>query len=154
MAGRSSGSPRTIISSRCSGPCCSSSRWWSSRHPGEGRDLRTRSLGGLHETPAFAGVTDQAAAAASACFLAISRLRRRTLRLNLSSLVFKSQLSRPPTCSTERNPLIDTRGRRRRGGGWEIGVACCGLGRNARLVLLLAWETLLPPSRPLPVSSQ
>src|SRR5215469_1790253 len=28
------------------------------------------------------------------------------------------------------------------------------LGRNVRFVLLLAWETLCPTSRPLPVSSQ
>ena len=30
----------------------------------------------------------------------------------------------------------------------------CRFGRNVRLVLLLAWETLLPTCRPLPVSSQ
>src|SRR6185436_9723293 len=36
----------------------------------------------------------------------------------------------------------------------EIRVTFCRLGRNVRLVLLLAWETLLPTSRPLPVSSQ
>jgi hypothetical protein len=36
----------------------------------------------------------------------------------------------------------------------EIKVTFCRLGRNVRLVLLLAWETLLPTCRPLPVSSQ
>ena len=36
----------------------------------------------------------------------------------------------------------------------EIKVTFCRFGRNVRLVLLLAWETLLPTCRPLPVSSQ
>src|SRR4051794_15183648 len=34
-----------------------------------------------------------------------------------------------------------------------MSVTFCRLGRNVRLVLLLAWETLLPTCRPLPVSS-
>src|SRR5438552_4990498 len=35
-----------------------------------------------------------------------------------------------------------------------MSVTFCKLGRNVRLVLLLAWETLFPTCRPLPVSSQ
>src|SRR5579884_947330 len=35
-----------------------------------------------------------------------------------------------------------------------MSVTFCRLGRNVRFVLLLAWETLLPTCRPLPVSSQ
>src|SRR3954452_7754548 len=35
-----------------------------------------------------------------------------------------------------------------------MSVTFCRFGRNVRLVLLLAWETLLPTCRPLPVSSQ
>src|SRR5205085_5307321 len=83
-----------------------------------------------------------------------SRFRRRALRLSFSSPVFSSQLSRPPTCSTERRPLIETRNFTPRCRVSEMSVTCCRFGRNVRLVLLLAWETLLPTSRPLPVSSQ
>ena len=36
----------------------------------------------------------------------------------------------------------------------EMSVTFCRFGRNVRLVLLLAWETLFPTCRPLPVSSQ
>src|SRR5689334_1678138 len=35
-----------------------------------------------------------------------------------------------------------------------MSVTFCRFGRNVRFVLLLAWETLLPTCRPLPVSSQ
>src|SRR3954470_21341319 len=35
-----------------------------------------------------------------------------------------------------------------------MSVTFCRFGRNVRLVLLLAWETLFPTCRPLPVSSQ
>src|SRR6476646_4605007 len=87
-------------------------------------------------------------------FLAISFLRLRTLALSLSSLVLSSQLSRPPTCSTERNPCVDTRSLTLCPSASEISVTFCRFGRNVRFVLLLAWATLLPTCRPLPVSSQ
>src|SRR6478672_12052675 len=87
-------------------------------------------------------------------FFAISRLSLRTLGLSLSSLVFRSQLSRPPTCSTERRPWVDTRSFTLWPSASEISVTFCRFGRNVRFVLLLAWETLLPTCRPLPVSSQ
>src|SRR3954453_6498766 len=93
-------------------------------------------------------------AASAAAFFAISFLSLRTLALSLSSLVFKSQLSRPPTCSTERRPCVDTRSFTLWLRASEIKVTFCRLGRNVRFVLLLAWETLLPTCRPLPVSSQ
>src|SRR5262245_6467299 len=81
-------------------------------------------------------------------------LSLRTLGDNLSSLVFISQLSSRPTCSTERRPWVDTRSLMLCPRTSEIKVTFCRLGRNVRLVLLLAWETLLPTCRPLPVSSQ
>src|SRR5258708_25489676 len=84
----------------------------------------------------------------------ISRLSLRTLGLSLSSLVFSSQLSRPPTCSTERRPWVETRSFTLVSSASEIKVTFCRFGRNVRLVLLLAWETLFPTCRPLPVSSQ
>src|SRR6476661_3487621 len=93
-------------------------------------------------------------AASAAAFLAISFLSLRTLGLSLSSLVFISQLSRPPTCSTERRPWVDTRSFTLVPSASEIKVTFCRFGRNVRLVLLLAWETLFPTCRPLPVSSQ
>src|SRR5215212_9793219 len=105
------------------------------------------------EVPAFAGIPGQAAAA-SPCFLAISRFRRRALRLSESSLDLSSQLSRPPTCSTDLRPFIDTRSLTPRPSASLIKVTFCRLGRKVRLVLLLAWETLWPTCRPLPVSSQ
>src|SRR5437764_3930832 len=92
--------------------------------------------------------------AASATFLTISFLSLRTFGESLSSLVFNSQLSSPPTCSTERRPWVDTRSLTLVPSASEISVTFCRLGRNVRFVLLLAWETLLPTCRPLPVSSQ
>src|SRR5437870_4360178 len=86
---------------------------------------------------------EQAQAACSAAFFAISFLSLRTLALSLSSLVFKSQLSRPPTCSTERRPCVDTRSFTLWLRASEIKVTFCRLGRNVRFVLLLAWVTLL-----------
>src|SRR5947209_1003262 len=97
---------------------------------------------------------DDYAVGCSAAFFAISFLSLRTLGLSTSSLVFNSQLSRPPTCSTERSPCVDTRSLTLVPSASEIKVTFCRLGRNVRLVLLLAWETLLPTCRPLPVSSQ
>src|SRR4051794_19587909 len=82
------------------------------------------------------------------------RFSLRTLGLSLSLLVLSSQLSRPPTCSTERRPCVDTRSLTLVPSASEISVTFCRLGRNVRLVLLLAWETLCPTCRPLPVSSQ
>src|SRR5206468_12002707 len=82
------------------------------------------------------------------------RFSLRLLGLSTSSLVFNSQLSSPPTCSTERSPCVDTRSLTLVPSVSEIKVTFCRLGRNVRLVLLLAWETLLPTCRPLPVSSQ
>src|SRR6478609_3685345 len=90
----------------------------------------------------------------SANFFAISRLSLRTFGLSLSSWVLRTQLSRPPTCSTERRPWVDTRSFTLCSSASEISVTFCRFGRNVRLVLLLAWETLLPTCRPLPVSSQ
>src|SRR5205085_9942602 len=95
-----------------------------------------------------------AAACSPATFFAISRFSLRTLTLSFSSLVFSSQLSRPPTCSTERRPWVDTRSLTLCPSASEISVTFCRFGRNVRFVLLLAWETLLPTCRPLPVSSQ
>src|SRR3954464_13747742 len=83
----------------------------------------------------------------------MTRLSLRTLGLSLSSLVFRSQLSSPPTCSTERRPCVDTRSFTLCPRASEISVTFCRFGRNVRLVLLLAWETLCPTCRPLPVSS-
>src|SRR3954451_3213300 len=90
----------------------------------------------------------------SATFLAISRFSLRTLALSLSSLVFNSQLSSPPTCSTDLRPCVETRSFTLEPSASESKVTFCKLGRNVRLVLLLAWETLFPTCRPLPVSSQ
>src|SRR5688500_11792507 len=97
---------------------------------------------------------EQSQAVASDAFLAISRLSLRTLALSLSSLVFITQLSRPPTCSTERRPCVETRSFTLVPRASESKVTFCRFGRNVRFVLLLAWETLLPTCRPLPVSSQ
>ncbi len=73
---------------------------------------------------------------------------------SFSSLVLSSQLSSPPLCSTERRPWVDTRNLKLRSSFSEISVTFCRLGRKTRLVLLLAWLTLWPTWRPLPVSSQ
>jgi hypothetical protein len=78
----------------------------------------------------------------------------RALVESFSSLVLSSQLSRPPLCSTERRPWVDTRNLKLRSSFSEISVTFCRLGRKTRLVLLLAWLTLWPTWRPLPVSSQ
>src|SRR3546814_9866053 len=75
-------------------------------------------------------------------FLATSRLRRRALSDNLSSLVLTSQLSSPPTCSTERSPCVETRSLTLVSSASDISVTFCKLGRKVRLVLLLAWDTL------------
>src|SRR5438552_968628 len=101
----------------------------------------------------FSWLAGPQAACAETC-LAIARLSLRTFGESLSSLVLSSQLSRPPTCSTERRPWVDTRNLTLCPSASEIKVTFCKLGRNVRLVLLLAWETLLPTCRPLPVSSQ
>src|SRR3546814_2933977 len=74
-------------------------------------------------------------------FLATSRLRRRALSDNLSSLVLTSQLSSPPTCSTERSPCVETRSLTLVSSASDISVTFCKLGRKVRLVLLLAWDT-------------
>src|SRR3546814_5580230 len=71
-------------------------------------------------------------------FLATSRLRRRALSDNLSSLVLTSQLSSPPTCSTERSPCVETRSLTLVSSASDISVTFCKLGRKVRLVLLLA----------------
>ena len=96
---------------------------------------------------------DQAAAEAPS-FLATSRFRRRARSDSLSLLVLTSQLSSPPTCSTERRPCVETRSFTLVPRASDISVTFCRFGRKVRLVLLLAWETLFPTSRPLPVSSQ
>src|SRR3954453_21481559 len=83
----------------------------------------------------------------------MSRFSLRTLVLSFSSLVLRTQLSRPPTCSTERRPCVETRSFTLWPSASERSVTFCRFGRNVRLVLLLAWETLLPTCRPLPVSS-
>src|SRR3954469_21217244 len=82
------------------------------------------------------------------------RFSLRTLGLSLSLLVLSTQLSSPPTCSTERRPCVDTRSLTLCPSASEINVTFCKLGRNVRLVLLLAWEPFFPTCRPLPVSSQ
>src|SRR3954453_12699713 len=84
----------------------------------------------------------------------MSRFSLRALALSFSLLVLSSQLSSPPTCSTERRPCVETRSFTLCPRESEIRVTFCKFGRNVRLVLLLAWETLLPTCRPLPVSSQ
>src|SRR4051812_17636099 len=84
----------------------------------------------------------------------ISRFRRRARSDKVSDLALASQLSRPPTCSTERRPCVETRSFTPLPSLSEINVTFCRLGRNVRLVLLLAWLTLWPTCRPLPVSSQ
>src|SRR3546814_11322879 len=81
------------------------------------------------------------AQAAGCAFLASSRFRRRARSDSLPSEVFSSQLSRPPTCSTERSPLVETRSRTERPRLSDIGVTFCRLGRKVRLVLLFAWDT-------------
>ena len=108
--------------------------------------------------PAEAGTGENnryaAACGAETRFLATSRFRRRARSESLSSVVLTSQLSSPPTCSTERSPCADTRSFTLVPSASEISVTFCRLGRNVRLVLLLAWDTLFPTIRPLPVSSQ
>src|SRR3546814_6107564 len=79
---------------------------------------------------------------AAACFFTISRFKRRARSESFSSPVLSSQLSRPPTCSTERRPWVDTRSLTLFSSDSEISVTSCRLGRKTRLVLLLAWETL------------
>src|SRR6186713_766637 len=93
---------------------------------------------------------DQAAAPA---FLS-SRLTLSALALSFSSEVLSSQLSRPPLCSTERSPWVETRNLKLWSSFSLSSVTFCRLGRKTRLVLLLAWLTLWPTWRPLPVSSQ
>src|SRR5690606_34485203 len=97
----------------------------------------------------FAGGQAEAATA----FLS-SRLTLSARGLSLSSEVFSSQLSRPPLCSTERRPCVETRNLNPRSSFSLSSVTFCRLGRKTRLVLLFAWLTLWPIWRPLPVSSQ
>src|SRR6202008_1104694 len=84
----------------------------------------------------------QAASAVPAAALRTSRFRRRARSERSSSLVLSSQLSRPPTCSTERRPCVETRSLTPLFSASEIKVTFCRLGRKVSLVLLLAWETL------------
>jgi hypothetical protein len=83
-----------------------------------------------------------------------SRFTFSALAESFSSLVLSSQLSSPPLCSTERKPWVDTRNLKPRSSFSLSSVTFCRLGRKTRFVLLLAWLTLLPVMRPLPVSSQ
>src|SRR3546814_3250156 len=73
---------------------------------------------------------------AAACFFTISRFKRRARSESFSSPVLSSQLSRPPTCSTERRPWVDTRSLTLFSSDSEISVTSCRLGRKTRLVLL------------------
>ena len=83
-----------------------------------------------------------------------SRFTLSALADSLSSLVLISQLSRPPLCSTERRPCVETRNLKLRSSFSLSSVTFCRFGKNVRLVLLFAWLTLWPTWRPLPVSSQ
>src|SRR6185369_4436270 len=68
-----------------------------------------------------------AAQAATAAFLASSRFTLRARGLSLVSAVFSSQLSRPPLCSTERRPWVDTRNLKLRSSTSESSVTFCRL---------------------------
>src|SRR3546814_4630736 len=93
-------------------------------------------------------------AAFSASFFATSFFSLRAVAESCSSPAFSSQLSRPPLCSTERRPWVDTRSFTPLPSASDSNVTFCRFGRKVRLVLLLAWLTLWPTWRPLPVSSQ
>src|SRR3546814_5432206 len=67
---------------------------------------------------------------AAACFFTISRFKRRARSESFSSPVLSSQLSRPPTCSTERRPWVDTRSLTLFSSDSEISVTSCRLGRK------------------------
>jgi hypothetical protein len=86
-----------------------------------------------NNTSEVSRLADSYAACADA-FLAISRLILRTFGLSFSSLVFMSQLSRPPTCSTERSPCVETRSLTLCPSASEINVTFCRFGRNVRFV--------------------
>src|SRR5690606_38334431 len=91
--------------------------------------------------------------AASPAFFS-SRLTLSARALSFSSEVLSSQLSSPPLCSTERRPCVETRNLKLLSRFSLSSVTFCRFGRKTRFVLLLAWLTLWPIWRPLPVSSQ
>ena len=70
-----------------------------------------------------------------ACFLAISRSGVGA-KAQLSLFAFKRQLSRPPTCSTERSPFIETRSLTERTSEWTSRNVL-QIGQEGPLVLLL-----------------
>src|SRR5215217_3434577 len=59
-----------------------------------------------------------------------------------------------PFLSIRRNAALETRRRTKRFSLSTQKRRYCRFGRNRRLVLLLAWETLFPTIGPLPVTSQ
>src|SRR6476620_1364265 len=59
-----------------------------------------------------------------------------------------------PFLSIKRRAALDTRRRTQRFSVSTQKRRYCRFGRNRRLVLLLAWETLFPTIGPLPVTSQ
>src|SRR5690606_21485641 len=69
------------------------------------------------------------AAQAAFCCLASSRFTLRARGLSLASVVLSSQLSSPPTCSTERRACVETRNLKLRSSASDISVTFCRLGR-------------------------
>ena len=59
-----------------------------------------------------------------------------------------------PFLSIRRKAALETRRRTQRFSLYTQKRRYCRFGRNRRLVLLLAWETLFPTIGPLPVTSQ
>src|SRR3546814_735158 len=95
--------------------------------------MKTAGAGRPHRSAFAAGQ-----AAAGCAFLASSRFSLRARSDSFESADLSSQLSRPPTCSTERMPFVDTRRRIERPSASDINVTFCRLGRKVRLVLLFA----------------
>src|SRR6056297_1551887 len=95
-------------------------------------------------------VGDQAAA----CAFAISFLIFSAFEESSTSFALARNPSSPPRASTVRRAEADTRRRNVRPSASDISAVSFRFGRNRRLVLLLAWLTLLPTIGPFPVSSQ
>ena len=104
---------------------------------------------------ACAGQLASAGAAALASRAAmIRRLRRRSSPGRSLSRASSRKPSRPPRCSTVRTAWAEIRSRML---SPRVSLNKCRwrrLGRKRRLVLLLAWLTLLPVNTPLPVRMQ
>src|SRR5271168_4528241 len=108
----------------------------------------------LSERGYSSGADRQAAAAASARFLTISRFSATASDERSPSLCLTRKLSSPPRCSTERRAAAATRRRTERPSVSEISVTWHRFGRKRVRVFRFEWLTLLPDWTALPVSSQ